>query len=574
MTICEDRHATLQPGCFRGYLTLEEVFAVASGAKPLRGSGPFRRTPAAGGPGSERLFAKRQVLASTRAFVKPVGPRLPCVMSKVIVIGAGLGGLSAAICLAQEGYSVTIHEKNDKIGGKLNVLKDRGYSFDLGPSILTLPHIFRRLFERSGKNMDDYLSIRPVRPHWRNFFQDGTVVDLYPETDRMAQEATKVGEDPRNVQRFLKYSSDLYDLVNEGYFERGLDTSDEFSRFYGLLKFPKFDLLRTMHGGVRRFIKTRYFRDIFDYFIKYVGSSAYAAPAFMNCLPAIQFRFDLWYVEGGLYNIALALSKLMAELKIEVRLGSEVAEMRRADGRVTGIVANGQFDPADVVVSNMEVIPAYRDLLREDARLLKGLGRFEPACSGLVLELGLDRQYSQLAHHNFFYSENQREHFRSVFRKGELPDDPTIYVVAASRSDPTVAPRGCDCLKVLPHVPHIDPAKPLRIGDYLAFKDRVLSKLERMGLRDLRKHVVVEHCWTPLDIQQQYYSNQGAIYGVVSDRFKNLAFKAPKQSTKYPNLFFVGGSVNPGGGMPMVVLCGQNVARKVVAWHQRELAPA
>src|SRR5512136_2394708 len=137
---------------------------------------------------------------------------------KVIVIGAGLGGLSAAISLKQSGYDVEIFEKNDKIGGKLNVLKQQGYSFDLGPSILTLPHIFERLFERSGKKMKDYIPIRALRPHWRNFFEDGTVLDLYPEPDKMAVEARKVGEPPENLQRFLKYSADLYDLTNEGYF--------------------------------------------------------------------------------------------------------------------------------------------------------------------------------------------------------------------------------------------------------------------------------------------------------------------------------------------------------------------
>src|SRR5512137_2178025 len=143
----------------------------------------------------------------------------------VVVIGSGLGGLSAAISLAQEGYAVTIHEKNAKIGGKLNVLKERGYSFDLGPSILTLPHIFGRLFERSGRKMSDYIPIRPLRPHWRNHFEDGKVVDLYA-------------------------------LVNEGYFEQGLDTVGDFMRHYGLWKFPRFDLLRTMHGGVKRFLRT------------------------------------------------------------------------------------------------------------------------------------------------------------------------------------------------------------------------------------------------------------------------------------------------------------------------------
>ena len=488
----------------------------------------------------------------------------------VIVIGAGLGGLSAAISLAQEGYAVTVHEKNAQIGGKLNVLKEHGYTFDLGPSILTLPHILARLFERSGKEMSDYIPTRALRPHWRNFFEDGKVMDLYPEPDRMAEEARKVGEDPSNVRRFLKYSAGLYDLVNAGYFEQGLDTAREFRRFYGLRTFLKFDLFRTMHGGVKRFLRTRYTQDIFDYFIKYVGSSAYHAPAFMNCLPTIQFRYDLWYVDGGLYNIAVGLRRLMDELGIKVHLDSEVTEIRKEGNRVTGIVTkDGQFHPADIIVSNMEVIPACEKLLREDGKFLRTLDKFEPACSGLVLELGLDRQYLQLAHHNFFFSARQREHFHTVFRKRQLPPDPTIYLVAASRTDPTVAPPGCDCLKILPHIPHLDDARPLTREDYLTFKERVLDKLERMGLKDLRRHIVFEHCWTPLDIRQQYYSNQGAIYGVVADRFKNLAFKAPKQSTKYPNLFFVGGSVNPGGGMPMVILCGQNVAKRVVAWDGR-----
>jgi diapolycopene oxygenase len=487
---------------------------------------------------------------------------------QVIVIGSGLGGLSAAISLAQEGYAVTIHEKNPKIGGKLNVLKEQGYTFDLGPSILTLPHIFERLFERCGRKMSDYIPIRALRPHWRNFFEDGIVVDLDPDPEVMAAEARKVGEDPADVERFLKYSAALYDLVNAGYFEQGLDTAADFRRFYGLGKFLKFDLFRTMHGGVARYLKTPHMRDIFDYFIKYVGSSAYHAPAFMNCMATIQFRYDLWYVDGGLYNIALGLRRLLDELGVVVRLNSEVTAVRKQDGRVTGVLANGEFHPADILVSNVEVIPAYEKLLLEDEAFMRSLDRLEPSCSGLVLELGLDCQYPQLAHHNFLYSSHQREHFHTVFRKRQLPPDPTIYLVAASRTDPTVAPPGCDCLKILPHIPYIDDEHPLTREDYLVLKERVLDKLERMGLRNLRRHIVFEHCWTPLDIREQYNSNKGSIYGVVSDRFRNLAFKAPKQSTKYPNLFFVGGSVNPGGGMPMVVLCGQNVAKNIVAWDR------
>ena len=488
---------------------------------------------------------------------------------KIIVIGAGLGGLSAAISLRQAGYAVEIFEKNPQIGGKLNLLQAQGYTFDLGPSIFTLPHIFERLFAASGKRMGDYFTLRPLRPHWRNFFEDGVTLDLYPEPEKMAAEARKVGEPPENIERFLKYSADLYDLTNDGYFEKGLDHWRAFAKHYGAWKFFQFDLFRSMHQGVAAHLQTRHFRDIFDFFIKYVGSSAYRAPAFMNSLPTIQFRYDLWYVDGGLYNIARGLGRLLDELDIKVHLNAEVSEVRQKTGRVTGLVANGEFHAADIVVSNMEVIPAYEKLLCADKTFIASLEKkLEPACSGLVLDLGLDCGYPQLAHHNFFFSGHQQEHFKTVFEKHELPEDPTIYLVAASKTDPTVAPAGCDCLKILPHIPYINDAHPIPREDYLRFKDRIIDKLERMGLKALRKHIVFEHVLTPLDIREKYNSNKGSIYGVVSDRWKNLAFKAPKQSTLFPNLFFVGGSVNPGGGMPMVVLCGQNVAKKIIAWDQ------
>ncbi|MEM6572562.1 MAG: phytoene desaturase family protein [Planctomycetota bacterium] len=495
---------------------------------------------------------------------------------RIAVIGAGLGGMSAALSLALEGYEVTVFEKNEKVGGKLNVLAAEGYQFDLGPSILTLPHLFERTFERAGKKMSDYVPLETVRPHWRNIFEDGKVVDLFPEMEKMKAEAEKVGEPPQNVERFLKYSERLYDLVSKGYFEAGLDNSEDFRNFYGLAAFPKFDLFRSMHQGVKRHFKTRHFIDIFDYFIKYVGSSALRAPAFMNCMSTIQFRYDLWYVRGGLYKLAEGLEKLMRELGIRIELNAEIHSLARSDdGRtVRGVrMADGTERLFDTVVSNMEVVPTYRRLLDADPKVLKKLEkRMEPACSGLVIDIGLDRKFETLAHHNFFFAGNQKEHFRDVFQRRRLPRDPTLYVVAASRTDPTVAPEGCDCVKILPHIPYIDTDKPLTAEDYDAFKDRCLEKMERMGCADLRKHIVFEHVWTPHDIERNYYSNRGSIYGVVSDRFKNLAFKAPKKCPDYEGLYFVGGSVNPGGGMPMVFLCGQNVAKAIVEADRQGVA--
>ena len=181
-----------------------------------------------------------------------------------------------------------------------------------------------------------------------------------------------------------------------------------------------------------------------------------------------------------------------------------------------------------------------------------------------MLHLGVDRIYDQLAHHNFFYSDHPREHFNAIFHSNRLSDDPTIYLVAPVKSDPSQAPKGCEIIKILPHIPHLNPNHPLQAEDYAAMRERVLIKLERMGLTDLRKHIVCEESWTPLDIERRYYSNQGSIYGVVADRFKNLGFKIPQRSKPFSNLYFVGGSVNPGGGMPMVTLSGQLVRDKIL----------
>ncbi len=487
---------------------------------------------------------------------------------KVIIIGGGLGGLSAAISLASAGFKVTLLEKNDKLGGKLNILTKDGFSFDLGPSILTMPQVFEELFARAGKKLADYVNLVNVEPHWRNFFEDGTVVDLCGDTERQAQEFGKLGADVHaQFLAFLAYSKALTEATERGYFAKGLDGFWELLKCYGPIQsLASFDVFRTMDQGVRRFVKHPKLVDILNYFIKYVGSSPYDAPALLNQLPYIQYHYGLWYVQGGMYNLARAMEKLARELGIDFRLNTEVVEIRHDHGNATGVrLANDETLSADLLVSNMEIIPAHQRLLSADAAKMDKLKRFQPSCSGMVLHLGVNRRYPHLAHHNFFYSDHPKAHFNAIFHSHTLPEDPTIYLVAPVRDEPALAPAGCDIIKILPHITHLNPDKPLTDSDYLAFRARVISKLERMGLTDLSKHIVCEEYWTPKDIEARYYSNLGSIYGVVSDRNLNLGFKAPQRSTTINNLYFVGGSVNPGGGMPMVTLSGQRVADKILA---------
>lgn len=493
--------------------------------------------------------------------------------TSVIVIGAGLGGMSAAIMLAKAGMQVTVLEKNANVGGKLNLLEDRGFKFDLGPSIFTLPQIFRPLFDSEGRRFEDYVTLRRVDPQWRNFFEDGTVLDLWEHTEDMRAELAKLDDGVtafEEYEKFVAYSREQYDVVERGYLREGLDGFWQLVRFYSLRQGRAMDWSNSMAGAIRKRIRDPYLRDMFGYFIKYVGSSANDAPGFMNLMPNIQLQFGLWYVSGGMYELARAFTRRMAELGVMVRTGCEVVRIERAGNRVTGVTMRDDdgrevTSNADFVVSNMEVIPAAEKLLQQSPRQLKKLRRFEPSCSGIVVHLGVNRVYPQLAHHNFFYSRNQSAHFDRVFHEQKIPDDPTIYLVAPTRTDPSQAPPGCDNIKILPHIPYINNKNPYTYEDCVKLKEVCLDKLERMGLHNLRKHVVVEDFWTPFDIQRRYGSNCGSIYGVACDRRKNFAFKAPKRSGEFANLFFVGGSVNPGGGMPMVTLSGQHVARMILA---------
>ena len=495
---------------------------------------------------------------------------------RVVVIGAGLGGMSAAIMLAKRGFEVTVLEKNAHAGGKLNQLQTQGFSFDLGPSIFTLPQIFRPAFEGDGKRLEDYIRLERVDPQWRNFFEDGTVLDLWEDRERMRAELARFGSKVlQEYQSFLEYSRRQYDIVERGYLRQGLDTFGQFLRFYGWGDARDLDYLRSMSGSIYKRLSNPYLRDIFEYFIKYVGSSAVDSPAFMNLMPNIQMEFGLWYVSGGLFELARAFRRRMEECGVSVCFQHEVVRIEHERREVTGLQvrrSDGEtsFISADYVVSNMEVIPAMEKLLGAPRSAMKKLQRFRPSCSGIVLHLGLNRTYPQLAHHNFFYSKDLHAHFHRVFREGKLPDDPTLYVVAPTRTDPSQAPSGCDNIKILPHIPALDPKRPMTREDYIALKEICLDKMERMGLTDLRRHIVVEDFWTPYDIEARYGSNRGSIYGVVCDRRRNFAFKAPKQSSEFRNLFFAGGSVNPGAGMPMVTLSGQHVARMIAEQHDRE----
>ncbi|MFZ9138897.1 MAG: phytoene desaturase family protein [Bacilli bacterium] len=435
-------------------------------------------------------------------------------MKKVVIIGGGLGGLSAAISMAAvPGYEITLIEKNKHLGGKLNVKDVQGFSFDLGPSILTMPHLFENLFVKHQRKMADYIQIEPVRPHWRNFFEDGTTIDLTHKIEDMLSNKTLTARDVEDLKAYYAYTEKIYGVSAMVAFDNQLENTWEAMRFKPSVSiFQNMDYFSTMDQGVRRYIKNPYLIDILNYFIKYVGSSPYDAPALMNLLPYIQWKYDLWYVKGGMFNISKGLVKLIQELpQIKIRTESEVVSVEKQNQCISNIhLKSGETLQADLIISNMEAIPFYEKITKESKGFIARYQRkFEPACSGFALHLGTNKVYPQLAHHNFFYSNNSKVNFNNIFHRHQLNPDPTIYLVAPMRTDPSQGPKGGDIIKILPHIPYLDPSKPFTKVDYQKFRMNILDKLERMGLADLRKHIVVEELWTPEIIQDMYYSNRG-----------------------------------------------------------------
>lgn len=487
---------------------------------------------------------------------------------RVLIVGGGLGGLSAAISLAQSGYEVELFEKNSHLGGKLNRLEQDGFGFDLGPSMLTMPHIFERLFLASGKRMADYIPIERVHHEWRSFFTDGSIIDLFGDLTQMEEQNQNLSkQDMLEYKRFLQYASKLYEIAEQGYFNEGLDSLQDIVKHHGVYQsLTRFDVFSTMYEGIEKRISNPKLQKMLAYFIKYVGSSPYDAPAILNMLIYMQHAQGIWYVPGGMHRIAEGMGKLAEELGVKFHCNEEITKFIKNDRReVVAIeLEGGERIRGDHFISNMEVIPAYKYLLKEDAQFIRKLEKqFEPSSSGLILHLGVSKTYPQLRHHNFFFSKNLYDQMQKVFHEHVLPDDPTIYLVNVNKTDVDQAPPGYENLKVLPHIPHIQNIA-FSNREYRAFRERVLCKLERMGLEGLRNHIVTEDMWTPHDIKDTYYSHRGAIYGTLSDKKKNKGFKHPKQSERYDNLYFVGGTVNPGAGMPMVTLSGQQVRDLII----------
>ncbi len=469
----------------------------------------------------------------------------------VAVVGGGLGGLAAACTLAARGHEVTLFERNDWLGGKAAILEGDGFHFDMGPTILTLPSVLRRIFAEADRDITEYLDLIPLDPQWRCFFEDGSTLDLESDVDRMV---TKVGEGYRD---FINWSQRLHDISERYFFYRSLGSMwDMFESRTTFKAGTISDVLamkmgRTVAGSIRSFVPDKNAAQMLDHFTQYVGSAPDASPAVLCGIAHMQTSEGIWYPRGGTGAVPKALRRLAEELGVQFRTGIEVKKIRTVAGKVTGIdLADGEHFECSAVVSNMDAVRTQRELLgKEPAR------DYEPACSGVVLYLGLNKRYDHLLHHDFVFSRDAHEEFEWIYRRGEPAPDPTCYLCAPAQTEPEVAPAGGEALYVLVHTPYLRPHHDWK-KMFPAYRRVILEKLKRTaGLRDIEERIVFERALTPQDIHDRYHVLNGAIYGLASHGRFTGAFK-PANRTATKGLYLAGGAAHPGPGMPMVLMSG------------------
>lgn len=510
---------------------------------------------------------------------------------RIIVVGAGVGGLSAAVRLAVRGFHVTILEKNQRVGGKLNLWiaphparpDDRPFRFDTGPSLLTMPFVFMDLFAAVGEDVRDHLSITRLDPISRYVWRDGARLDLRAQYDDLLLEVRRFSPgDVFGFKRLLERGRRIWEQA-EGF----LSTAPErFARDGGmnplkLLTVPfRIGLLGKFARTVDRHIRNPRLRDVLYQYATYSGASPWRVPATQVCVPWVEHYYGGWHIMGGMYRLAEQLERVARKLGVEIRTDTPVEQIlvkphggdsRRQRFAAAGVkLQDGSELGADAVIANCDAVHGYRDLIPPQFRRRyddRALARLDPGGSGVALMLGVEGLCPQLAHHTKFMPDDYRAgDLNAMFETRTIPRDPCIYVCVPTRTDPSLAPEGCECLFVLASAPPLLNSRIDWTIEGRRYRDRLVATLEtRFGLTDLGKRIVVEQILTPLDMQRLYNANAGSIYGVAGGSLRSAFLRPPNRDREIRHLYFAGAATHPGGGLPLVALSGKIAADLVQA---------
>jgi len=489
----------------------------------------------------------------------------------VIVIGAGVGGLSAAVGLAARGASVTVLEKNAMVGGKMNVWEQNGFRFDTGPHVLTMLWALDEVFANAGRRLEDVLDLVRLDTVCRYHFSNGQTLDAPGDASAAAETIARFApKDTDGFLRFLAYAKQVSDATTEPFLKqdfgasvRGIPSPQQWGQLTSFLALKPW---RTLRDVVREHFTDPRLRQVFELYALYSGSHPARASGIFATVADVQWREGTYYVRGGLYQLAQALRDAAESLGVVFQTSTEAAEIIVKQGRARGVqTCSGDRLFADAVVCNTDCLRALTTLVPYSARRQWSeprVEKIEPSTSAFLLLLGIRGDYPQLAHHNSFLAADGEAEFASIFDAHRPAEDPTIGVACQSVTDSTKAPPGHSNLFVMTNPPALSPHFDWST-EAARYRDLVLTKLERMGLTNLRDRIIVEQLWTPLDLKSRYHAYKGAIYGLSSNGWRQGFLRPPQVSPDVNGLYFVGGSTHPGGGVPLCALSGTNAAKRI-----------
>ncbi|MBR9998552.1 MAG: phytoene desaturase [Cyclobacteriaceae bacterium] len=480
---------------------------------------------------------------------------------KAIIIGSGIAGISAAIRLASAGFQVEVFESNSYPGGKLTAFYQNGFRFDAGPSLFTLPELVDELFILAGKNPRNFFRYEKVDVTCNYFYEDGTNIRAFADKNKLKEEIdSKLGGYGSETLQYLQESARIYELTSGIFLKKSLHRYRNYLSaevISALVKAHTLHLRTTMNQVNEKYLKNGKLVQLFNRYATYNGSSPYQAPGILTLIPHLEFNIGTFFPEGGMHQITLSLVELAESLGVTFYYEQRVDSINTDHSKADGIHSGGKLIPADIVVSNMDIVHTYRKLLPGIRAPRQVIGQ-ERSSSALIFYWNIRKNLPRLYLHNIFFTNDYEAEFESIFSRFELYHDPTVYVHISSKQNPEDAPEGMENWFVMINVPsNIGQDWDLYIR---TARDLIIGKISRMLGEDISPWIIGESLLEPRTIESRTSSYQGSLYGASSNHWLSAFIRHPNFHSRLKGLYFCGGSVHPGGGIPLSILSGKIVS--------------
>ncbi|EKK20350.1 phytoene desaturase family protein [Fructilactobacillus florum] len=491
-------------------------------------------------------------------------------MKKISVVGAGIGGLTAAIRLQKLGYEVTIYEKEATPGGKMNQIKAKGFTFDVGPTIVMMPEIYREIFTFCGRNPDDYIPMQKVEPMLELFFRDEEELSFSNDLVQLTQTLEKIS--PEDAQGYLHFLSDIYQrylIAKDNFLTRSFRSFTDFYNPKSLFAGVKLKTFNDAYSSIAKYVKDERLRKSLAFQTLYIGISPYQGPSLYTIIPMIELLYGIYFIKGGMYTMATALARLFTELGGQIVYNTPVSELVIQNRQAVGVKIDHTLVPSDAVVCNADFPYAMQSLIPDERQRGKytnhKIENMEYSCSCFVMYLGLDKKYSPSALHSIYFADDFKLNIDELFENGNLPTDPSFYVYRPSLLDDTLAPTGQEALYVLVPVPELSKYADWSPAVQTKYRNQIINLIkERTGFKDIEQHISFEEFYTPKDFQTKFNAYNGATFG-LKPTLRQSNYYRPHNKFKYADhLYFCGSSTHPGAGVPIVMQSAKLAVEEVL----------